>query len=94
MEAPVRHIELADLDYGVPEGVDILFGAKVFSKGVLHGWRYSPEGAPSAFKVCFGCLLNGEVNDETQQPQPHICGNAFANSKGVYKGTSAKKFRW
>ena len=47
-------LELADPDYGVPAGVDILLGGKVFSKPVLHGRRYSPAGASSAFKTCFG----------------------------------------
>ena len=36
--------------YGIPAGVNILLGWKVFSKAVLHGQRFSPAGAPSAFK--------------------------------------------
>ena len=30
---------LTDPDYGVPTGVEILLGAKVFRKTVLHGLR-------------------------------------------------------
>ena len=30
-------LELADPDFGIPAGVDILLGGKVFSKAVLHG---------------------------------------------------------
>ena len=44
-------LELADPDYGIPAGVVILLGKKVFSKAVLHVWRFSPTGAPSAFKM-------------------------------------------
>ena len=57
-------LELANLDYGFPAGVDILLGAKVFSKAVLHGGRFSPTRAPSAFKTCFGWVLNGKANGE------------------------------
>ena len=85
-------LELADPDYRVPAGVDILLGGKVFSKAVLHGRWYSPAKAPSAFKTCFGWVLNGDVNDETRQPQSHICGIAIADSKRVFKGPSGKKF--
>ena len=79
----VSDLELADPDSGVPAGVDILLGGKVFSKAVLHRRRYSLSGALSAFKTCFSWVLNGEVNDETRQPHSHICGIALANSKGV-----------
>ena len=78
----LSELELADPDYEVPEGVDILLGAKVFSQAVLDGRWYSPARAPSGFKTCFGWVLNGEVNDETPQPQSHICGIVLTNSKG------------
>ena len=78
----LSNLELADPDHGVPAGVDILLRGKVFSsKVVLHGRRYSPARAPSAFKTCFGWLLNGEVNSETHQTQSHICGVALTNPK-------------
>ena len=54
-------LKLADPDYGTPARVDILLIGKVFSKAVLHGRRYGPTGAPSAFKTCFGWVLNGET---------------------------------
>ena len=46
---------------------------KVFSKAVLHGRRFGPKGAPSAFKTCFGWVLNGEVKGEGQQSLNHVC---------------------
>ena len=87
-------LELADPDYGTPARVDILLGGDVFSKADLHGRRYSPAGAPSAFKTCFGWVLSGDVNGETRQPQSHICGIALANSKGAYQGPPGKEVRW
>ena len=84
-------LELADPNFRVPAaGVDILLGAKVFSKAFLHGQQYSPNGAPSAFKTFFSWVLNGEVNDETRHLQSHNCGIALANSQGVYKGPSGR----
>ena len=72
-------LELADPDYGIPAGVDILLGGKVFSKAVLHGWRFSPTRAPSVFKTCFGWGVNGEMNGESQQRSTHVCGVALNN---------------
>ena len=57
-------LELAHLDYGVPAQVDLILGGKVFSKAVLHGQRFGPTGAPSAFKMCFGWVLNGQGKGE------------------------------
>ena len=86
-------LELADPNYGTPAGVDILLGGKVFSKAVLHGRRFGPVGAPSAFKTCFGWVLNGEVSGESRQPSTHICGVALNSSKGV-KRPVGKKICW
>ena len=72
-------LELADPGYGVPAQVDILLGGKVFSKAVLHGRRFGPSGAPSAFKTCFGWVLNGEAKGETKQ-HSYVCGVALSNS--------------
>ena len=52
-------LELADPDYGTPAQVYILLGEDVFSKAVLHGWRFGPTRAASAFKTCFGWVQNG-----------------------------------
>ena len=66
-------LELADPDYGVPARIDMLLGGKVFSKAVLHGRRFGPTGAPSAFKTCFGWVLNGEVRGAHRQNLTHVC---------------------
>ena len=57
-------LELADPDYGTPARVDILLGEDVFSKSVLHGWRFGLTGAPSAFKTCFGWVPNDEKKSQ------------------------------
>ena len=77
--------------YGIPAGVDILLEGKVLSKAVLHDWKFSPTGAHSAFKMCFGWVLNGEANGESQQRSTHFCGVALnKDSKGVYKRRKKK----
>ena len=88
-------LELADPNYGIPAGVYILLGGKVFSKAVLHGRRFSPTGAPSVFKTCFSWVLNGEVNGESQQHSTHICDVALSNdSKKVCKRPISKTSHW
>ena len=47
-------MELADPNYGIPAGVDILLGGNIFCKAVLNGRWFSPTRAPSVFKMCFG----------------------------------------
>ena len=47
-------LELADPDFETPGSIDILLGADIFSRTVLHGRRSSPSGTPSAFKTTFG----------------------------------------
>ena len=77
--SPVTHwkhlsgLEFADPDYGTPARVDILLGGKVFSKVVLHGRRFGPTGTPTAFKTCFGWVLNGEAKGEGQKSLTHVC---------------------
>ena len=66
-------LELAESDYGTPARVDILLGGKVFSKEVFHGRWFGPIGAPSAFKTCFGWVLNGETISQCRQSSSHTC---------------------
>jgi len=54
-------LSLADPEYGTPGAIDLLLGADVFSRVVLHGRRFSPAGAPSAFKTQFGWVLTGST---------------------------------
>ena len=43
----------------VPKAVDLLLGADVFGRVVLHDRRFGPSGSPSAFKTQFGLILTG-----------------------------------
>ena len=54
-------LSLADPEYGTPGAVDLLLGADVFSRVVLHGRRFGPSGSPSAFKTQFGWVLAGSA---------------------------------
>ena len=57
----LTRLSLADPDYGTPGSMDVLLGADVFSRVVLHGRRFGPPGSPSAFKTQFGWVLAGTV---------------------------------
>ena len=54
-------LSFADPEYGTPGAVDLLLGADVFSRVVLHGRRFGPAGSPSAFKTQFGWVLAGSI---------------------------------
>ena len=58
----LSNIRLADPDFGTPGSVDLLLGADVFSRTMLHGRRFGPSGSPSAFKTCFGWVLVGDTH--------------------------------
>ena len=73
-------LEFADPNYGTPAYVDILLGGKVFSKAVLHSRRFGPTGAPTAFKMCFGWVLNGDAKGKGQQSLTHVCCVALNNN--------------
>ena len=63
-------MQLADTDYGTPKAVDLLLGAKVFSRVVLHGRRLGPTGSSPAFKTQLEWVLTGTAGDCR-----HNCGN-------------------
>ena len=65
-------LEFADPNYRTPAWVDILLGGKVFSKAVLHGRWFGPPGAPSAFKPCFGWVLNSGAKGKGKQSLTHV----------------------
>ena len=69
----LRNISLADPDFGTPGSVDLLLGADVFGRAVLHGRRFGPSGTPSAFKTCFGWVLAGVVHGRQQPDQAETC---------------------
>ena len=74
-------LELADPNYGIPARMDLFLGGKVFSKAVLHGRWFGPTGALSAFKACFGWVLNGEVKGKGRHSSTHVCCSAFDNNE-------------
>ena len=51
----LRGLSLADREYGTPGAVDLLLGANVFSRVVLHGRRFEPLG--SEFRYVQTCSL-------------------------------------
>ena len=60
-------LSLADPKYGTPGSVDLLLGADVFSRVVLHGGRFGPVETPSAFNTQFGrVLLTGSTGSSTR----------------------------
>ena len=73
-------LEFADPTYRTPACVDILLGGKVFSKAVIHGWRFGPIGARTAFKTFFGRVLNDEVKGKGQQSLMYVCCVALSNN--------------
>ena len=67
------NISLADPDFSTSGNVDLLLGANVFSRVVLHGRQFSPSGTPSAFKTCFEWVLAGIVHRRQQPDQTGTC---------------------
>ena len=55
------NLTLADPESGVPDSKDILLGADMLSRMVLHGQWFGPSESPSAIKTTFGWLLAGSV---------------------------------
>ena len=66
-------------------------GESFFSKTILYGRWFSPTTAQLAFKTCFGWVLNGEANGESQQCSSHNCGVSLnSDSKGIDKQLAGK----
>ena len=94
VEAPVGPWTCQSLLWNSSRSGHFTWG-KFFSKAVLHGWWFSPTRAPSAFKTCFGCVLNGEIYVESQQCSAQICVIALnKDSKCIYKGLVGNTFHW
>ena len=55
----LSNFALANPEFGVLGSVDILLGADVFSRTVLHDWLFGPSGSPSAFKTTLVWVLAG-----------------------------------
>ena len=58
--------------------MDLLLGADIFSRVVLHGRWFGPSGSPSAFKTQFGWVLAGASG----------CSQQGRESQGSYLATT------
>ena len=47
-------MQLSDPGFDTPGRIDLLLGADIFSRVILHGWWFGPPGSPSAFETQFG----------------------------------------
>ncbi|XP_024892895.1 uncharacterized protein LOC112468092 [Temnothorax curvispinosus] len=66
---PWKHLKglpLADPEYFVPGGVDILLGADSFVSVLREGRRKGERGEPDAFNSVFGWVLTGAVSPSVQ----------------------------
>ena len=82
-------LSLADPDYGTPGSVDLLLGADVFSRVVLHGRRFGPAGTPSAFKTQFGWVLTGSAGQDSHKKS---CYLALAEESHLPSDELLRKF--
>ncbi len=82
-------LSFADPEYGTPGSVDLLLGAEVFSRVVLHGRRFGPSGTPSAFKTQFGWVLTGAVGHDNHRKS---CYFAVAEEGPQHGDELLKKF--
>ena len=53
---------LADRDFSVPGPVDVLLGADVVSRIMLHGQRSGPSRTSSTLEMHFGLVLSGKTH--------------------------------
>ena len=79
----MANLSLANPDYGTPSSVDLL-GADMFSRVVLHGWRFGPSGTPSAFKTQFGWVLTASIRKYRKQHHVY-CGMIETVRENVYR---------
>ena len=66
-------ISLADEDFSTSGNINLLLGADVFRRAVIHGRWFGPSGTPSVFKTCFGWVLASVVHRRQQQDQTGTC---------------------
>ena len=60
----LQGLQLADQQFGVLDNVDIVLGADIFSRVMLHGWQQGPPGYPKALQTQFGWVLTSVVDPE------------------------------
>ena len=82
-------LALADPDYGTLGSVDLLLGADMVSRIVLHGLRFGPSETPSAFKTQFGWVLTGTVGHNNHRKS---CYFVITEESHQYSDEPLKKF--
>ena len=66
-------IQLSDPGFDTPGRINLLLGAHIFSRVVLHGQRFGPPGSPSAFKTQFGWVyVRNTINHESHCTMPFV----------------------
>ena len=93
IEASVYNLELADPDYGILAGVEILLEGRFLARQSSMTGGFVPTSIVSIHDVFRpGTKWRGERRESTST---HVCGVALIkDSKGVYKGPVGKTFRW
>ena len=59
----LSNIQLAGPDFRSPRNIDLILGANVFSGAVHYGQQFGPPGSPSVFKMAFGWVLAGTIDE-------------------------------
>ena len=73
-------ISLADMEFGTPGNINLLLGADVFSRAVLHGRQFSPLRTPIPSKTCLEQVLACIVHGRQKQNQTRTC--RFSTTSG------------
>ena len=67
------NLTLVDPEFEVPGSMDILLGADVFSRIVLHAQRFGRSGSPLVIKTTLSWVLAGSVRPAGTQSQLDNC---------------------
>ena len=85
IQGKLKHLtgfSLADPEYGTRGVVDLLPGAEVFSRVVLHGRRFGPAGSPSAFMTQVGWVLTGSIGSSSRSGRAN-CYSVYLTVAGM-----------
>ncbi|KAJ3661517.1 hypothetical protein Zmor_005911 [Zophobas morio] len=63
----LRHLELADPEFGTPQQVDVLLGADVYGQIVTSGFKKGSLEEPSALNTAFAWVLIGGIKRNKQK---------------------------
>ncbi|XP_013182507.1 PREDICTED: uncharacterized protein LOC106128591, partial [Papilio xuthus] len=77
---------LADPSFGIPNKIDVLLGAEVYSQILLQGLIRGPPGYPLAQNTKFGWILSGEVEEAGAQLE--TCHNVVVSLHSAHSDES------